>query len=285
MRLRRSEQNSSPWTTDVTLPVAADGTVDLTGFYGDYTVTVDGKTVPLSLLKGTSAYSLTVPVGDYNSDGVVDAADYTVSRDTLGSSTDLRGRWQRRRHDRRSGLRCLGCPIWERLFERRRLGRRSARAKVHGACYRGRRRVAFAAVAATAPIGPCKRLLVDRNSAGTSFSASSGSTNELPTSSVLSLIRSGKRIPGKQRDGKDFLHGFFEFQEGDDLPALDVDDPHAAGALGFLQSLGDLDAAEDGRFADLREADERQVADHFQAAGEAVEADDRLVFARVPDRQ
>jgi GH35 family endo-1,4-beta-xylanase len=82
--------NASPWTTDVTLPVGADGTVDLTGFYGDYTVTVDGKTVPLSLLKATSAYSLTVPVGDYNSDGVVNAADYTVWRDTLGSSTDLR---------------------------------------------------------------------------------------------------------------------------------------------------------------------------------------------------
>jgi GH35 family endo-1,4-beta-xylanase len=82
--------NSSPWTTDVTLPVAADGTVDLTGFYGDYTVSVDGKTVPLSLLKGTSAYSLTIAVGDYNSDGVVDAADYTVWRDTLGSTTDLR---------------------------------------------------------------------------------------------------------------------------------------------------------------------------------------------------
>jgi GH35 family endo-1,4-beta-xylanase len=82
--------NSSPWTTDVTLPVGADGTVDLTGFYGDYSVTVDGKAVPLSLLKGTSAYSLTVPVGDYNSDGVVNAADYTVWRDTFGSATDLR---------------------------------------------------------------------------------------------------------------------------------------------------------------------------------------------------
>jgi hypothetical protein len=28
--------------------------------------------------------------GDYNDDGVVDAADYTVWRDTLGSTTDLR---------------------------------------------------------------------------------------------------------------------------------------------------------------------------------------------------
>jgi hypothetical protein len=82
--------NAAPWTTDVTLPVGADGTVNLTGFYGDYTVSVDGKTVPLSLVKGTTAYSLTIPTGDYNGDGVVNAADYTVWRDTLGSTTDLR---------------------------------------------------------------------------------------------------------------------------------------------------------------------------------------------------
>ncbi len=30
------------------------------------------------------------PIGDYNGNGVVDAADYTVWRDTLGSTTDLR---------------------------------------------------------------------------------------------------------------------------------------------------------------------------------------------------
>jgi hypothetical protein len=28
--------------------------------------------------------------GDYNGDGIVDAADYTIWRDTLGSTTDLR---------------------------------------------------------------------------------------------------------------------------------------------------------------------------------------------------
>ena len=30
------------------------------------------------------------PLGDYNHNGVVDAADYTIWRDTLGSTTDLR---------------------------------------------------------------------------------------------------------------------------------------------------------------------------------------------------
>jgi GH35 family endo-1,4-beta-xylanase len=89
--------NSSPWTTDETLTVGPDGTIDLSnaltdtrGFYGDYTLTVDGKTVPFSLIKGTTSYSLTISVGDYNNDGKVDAADYTVWRDTLGSTTDLR---------------------------------------------------------------------------------------------------------------------------------------------------------------------------------------------------
>ena len=82
--------NASPWTTDLTLTADVNGMVNMNGFYGDYSVTVDGKTVPLSLLKGTSAYSLPVPVGDYNSDGVVNAADYTIWRSTLGSTTDLR---------------------------------------------------------------------------------------------------------------------------------------------------------------------------------------------------
>jgi Bacterial pre-peptidase C-terminal domain len=37
-----------------------------------------------------SAQSSSFPAGDYNHNGVVDAADYTVWRDTLGSATDLR---------------------------------------------------------------------------------------------------------------------------------------------------------------------------------------------------
>ena len=78
------------WTTDVTLPVGADGTVDFTGFYGNYDVTVAGQTYHLNLTKGTTNYSIPVHSGDYNGDGVVDAADYTFWRDKLGSTTDLR---------------------------------------------------------------------------------------------------------------------------------------------------------------------------------------------------
>jgi endo-1,4-beta-xylanase len=84
------ENLMSQWSTDVTLPVGPDGTVDFTGFYGDYDVTVNGHTVHLSLAKGTPNYSIVVAPGDYNGDGVVDASDYTLWRSTLGSTADLR---------------------------------------------------------------------------------------------------------------------------------------------------------------------------------------------------
>jgi hypothetical protein len=44
----------------------------------------------LNLLKGTQQYSLVVAPGDYNGDGAVDASDYTVWRDAVGSTSDLR---------------------------------------------------------------------------------------------------------------------------------------------------------------------------------------------------
>jgi GH35 family endo-1,4-beta-xylanase len=84
------DQLMSQWTTDVTLPVDANGNIDFTGFYGDYDVTIAGQTYHLNLGKGITNYSLVVHTGDYNGDGAVDAADYTLWRDTLGSTTDLR---------------------------------------------------------------------------------------------------------------------------------------------------------------------------------------------------
>lgn len=41
-------------------------------------------------LAGLAYTQINLPDGDYNGDGVVDAADYTVWRDTLGSESDLR---------------------------------------------------------------------------------------------------------------------------------------------------------------------------------------------------
>jgi hypothetical protein len=79
------------WTTPVqNLTVGPNGTIDFSGYYGDYVVTIGGHTFPLSLLKGTQTYSLVVAPGDYNADGSVDAADYALWRDTLGSTDNLR---------------------------------------------------------------------------------------------------------------------------------------------------------------------------------------------------
>ena len=72
------------------LSVGPDGTINFNGFYGDYDVTINGHTYNLSLLKGTTHYSLVVAPGDYNGDHVVDAADYVIWRSTVGSATDLR---------------------------------------------------------------------------------------------------------------------------------------------------------------------------------------------------
>ena len=78
------------WDTDLTLPVGPDGMIDFSGFFGQYEVTVDGQTFDLELAKGESLYSLVVAPGDYNGDGSVNASDYTVWRNTLGSTDDFR---------------------------------------------------------------------------------------------------------------------------------------------------------------------------------------------------
>ena len=48
-----------------------------------------GAAFPLTLYIDNVRFGMSVP-GDYNGNGVVDAADYTVWRDTLGSTEDLR---------------------------------------------------------------------------------------------------------------------------------------------------------------------------------------------------
>lgn len=46
------------WTTQVTATVAADGTLSFNGYYGDYQLTIAGKRYALSLVKGTSRYTI-----------------------------------------------------------------------------------------------------------------------------------------------------------------------------------------------------------------------------------
>jgi hypothetical protein len=57
---RRYEALMREWSTDLTLPVAADGTVTFTGFFGDYDVAVEGRRGHLSLIKGRSRYTAEV---------------------------------------------------------------------------------------------------------------------------------------------------------------------------------------------------------------------------------
>jgi hypothetical protein len=57
----RYEALMAAWSTDLTVPVAADGTIEFTGFHGDYAVEVVGKTFPFELVRGKTAYNLGAP--------------------------------------------------------------------------------------------------------------------------------------------------------------------------------------------------------------------------------
>ena len=63
---------------------------------------------------------ISVLTGDYNHDGIVSAADYTVWRDTLGSTTDLRADGDGKPCRRSKRLQCLADELW-------RIGRGSRR--------------------------------------------------------------------------------------------------------------------------------------------------------------
>jgi GH35 family endo-1,4-beta-xylanase len=84
----------SQWDTDLSVAVGADGTINFDGFWGDYELTIGdtigAPTYDLTLTKGDTLYSLPIAPGDYNGDGVVDAADYVMWRKTAGQSGDLR---------------------------------------------------------------------------------------------------------------------------------------------------------------------------------------------------
>jgi GH35 family endo-1,4-beta-xylanase len=65
--------------------VNADGTINFNGYYGDYKLTIGGKSYDLNFTKGTSNYTLLVnPVlGDFNFDGQVNNADLQAMLDAL----------------------------------------------------------------------------------------------------------------------------------------------------------------------------------------------------------
>jgi GH35 family endo-1,4-beta-xylanase len=84
------QEMMAEFDTDLTATVGADGTIDFRGFFGEYDVTISDKSYEFELAKGDSRNSLVIAPGDYNADGMVDAADYTIWRDTFGSTDDLR---------------------------------------------------------------------------------------------------------------------------------------------------------------------------------------------------
>ena len=68
------------WTTPTqNLLVGSDGTIDFTGFFGEYEITIDGKTFDLDLTKRTSDYNILIGVpGDFDGDLIVDGADLII---------------------------------------------------------------------------------------------------------------------------------------------------------------------------------------------------------------
>jgi hypothetical protein len=78
------------WDTQLSTVVNADGTINFSGFWGDYELTIGGQTIPLTLVKGGTDYSLAIRPGDYNADGSVDAADYIVWRKAMSPSGGVR---------------------------------------------------------------------------------------------------------------------------------------------------------------------------------------------------
>jgi GH35 family endo-1,4-beta-xylanase len=79
---------ANAWTTQLTATAAADGTINFSGYYGNYELTVNGKTYILNLTKGTTSYTLGYSAGDFNFDGAVDARDYILWRKTSTSPAD-----------------------------------------------------------------------------------------------------------------------------------------------------------------------------------------------------
>jgi hypothetical protein len=79
---------NNAWTTQLTATAAADGSINFTGYYGNYELTVGNKKYLLNLTKGAANYTLGFAPGDFNFDGTVDARDYILWRKTAGSPTD-----------------------------------------------------------------------------------------------------------------------------------------------------------------------------------------------------
>lgn len=67
------------WDTNLSTLVNPDGTIDFTGFYGEYEIEVNGEIFTLDLTKGEQDYSLIVDIPpDFNNDDRVDDEDLAI---------------------------------------------------------------------------------------------------------------------------------------------------------------------------------------------------------------
>ena len=76
------------FSTHVSPAVNPDGTINFNGFYGDYSLTINGQSHPyrMTLQKGTTDYSLVVlSLGDFNIDGQITNADLQAMLKALQS--------------------------------------------------------------------------------------------------------------------------------------------------------------------------------------------------------
>src|SRR5262249_5761235 len=70
---------------------AGDANLPHTAPNGSIAITANPALFVFGSAANTAGFKVILPVpGDYNGNGIVDAADFTVWRDTLGSTTDLR---------------------------------------------------------------------------------------------------------------------------------------------------------------------------------------------------
>jgi GH35 family endo-1,4-beta-xylanase len=77
----------SEWTTDETFIVGPDGTIDFSGFFGEYEITVGDRTFSLLHTKGTDAHSLLIGIpGDFDGDLDVDGDDLAIWQAAYGAS-------------------------------------------------------------------------------------------------------------------------------------------------------------------------------------------------------
>lgn len=83
----RYQQLMNEWSTELDTNVLPDGTIDFTGFYGEYEITIGGQTYTLDLTKGDTEYQLVVgpPSADFDLDGDVDGVDFLTWQANLGA--------------------------------------------------------------------------------------------------------------------------------------------------------------------------------------------------------